>query len=208
MSSSSEMALIACHDCDLLHPIEPLHDGQRALCMRCGAVLYRQRRDSLERALTLTLTALILFVVANFYPFMDFKIQGRVQESTLISGVIGLYKDGYLGLAGLVLLTSIVFPLGKIVSMLYVLVPLKFNRRVAHGATIFRMVETLTPWAMTEVYMLGVLVAYIKLTKLATIVPGVALFAFAALIIVMAAADVVLEPRLVWQKLESKGAPP
>lgn len=104
----------------------------------------------------------------------------------------------------MVLLTSIVFPLSKILSMLYVLLPLKFNRRVLHGAATFRMVETLTPWAMTEVYMLGVLVAYIKLTKLATIVPGVALFAFAALIIVMAAADVVLEPRLVWQKLESK----
>jgi paraquat-inducible protein A len=198
------MSLIACHDCDLLHPIQPLRDGQRALCMRCGAVLYRQRRDSLERALTLTLTALILFLVANFYPFMDFKIQGRVQESTLISGVIGLYKDGYWGISGLVLLTSIVFPLSKILAMLYVLLPLKFNRPVAHGAAIFRMVETLTPWAMTEVYMLGVLVAYIKLTKLATIVPGVALFAFAALIIVMAAADVVLEPHLVWRKLESK----
>lgn len=204
MLSTPEMSLIACHDCDLLHPVQPLRDGQTALCMRCGAVLYRQRRDSLERALTLTLTALILFTLANFYPFMDFKIEGRVQESTLISGVIGLHDGGHWGLAGLVLLTSIVLPLSKILSMLYVLLPLKFNRRVPHVAATFRMVETLSLWAMTEVYMLGVLVAYIKLTKLATIVPGVALFAFAALIVVMAAADVVLEPRLVWQKLELK----
>ena len=59
------------------------------------------------------------------------------------------------------------------------------------------MVETLSLWALTEVYMLGVLVAYIKLTKLATILPGFALFAFAALIVVMAAADVVLERLMV-----------
>jgi paraquat-inducible protein A len=102
--------------------------------MRCGAVLYRERRDSLERALTLTLTALILFVLANFYPFMDFKIEGRVQESTLISGVIGLHNGGHWGLAGLVLLTSIALPLGKILSMLYVLLPFEVqSTRTAPG---------------------------------------------------------------------------
>jgi paraquat-inducible protein A len=67
---------------------------------------------------------------------------------------------------------------------------------------VFRAVETLSPWSMTEVYMLGILVALVKLADLATIVPGIALYSFVALIISMAAADAALEPEQVWERLE------
>ena len=45
------------------------------------------------------------------------------------------------------------------------------------------------PWAMMEVYLLGVIVAYVKLTDLARLELGIALFAFVALILVMVAAE-------------------
>ena len=202
-STTAETSLIACPDCDLLHRKIRLRDGETAKCSRCGAMLYRQKRNSHERTLALAITALILFVLSNVYPFMTFKLEGRVQENTLISGVIELFAAGKSGLAGLVFLASILVPLLKILGMLYVLLPLKFDRQPWKVATVFRAVKVLHPWAMMEVYMLGVFVAIFKLSQMATIVPGTALFAFAALIVTLAATGVTLDPRIVWDRLEA-----
>ena len=65
----------------------------------------------------------------------------------------------------------------------------------------FRWVERLQPWAMMEVYLLGVIVAYVKLQDLATVHLGVALYAFVGTIILMAAADARFEPHAIWRRL-------
>ncbi len=193
--------LIACHDCGLLHHERLLPDSTAAKCTRCGAVLYRQRRDSLDRTLMLTVTGLVLFVLANVYPFMTFKMEGREQQNTLFTGVKELYDAGLWILAVAVLCGSILVPLLKLLGTLYVLLPLKLGRRPWKLAWAFRAVEILRPWAMMEVYLLGVLVAYVKLSELATIKLGIALYSFVALIVVMAAADSSLDPRIVWNRL-------
>jgi len=203
MNRSSNLTVIACQDCDLLHRQRLLREGQRATCSRCGAVLYRKKRSSLDDTLVFSLTALILFFMANVFPFMTFKYEGRVQESVLFSGVQALFVEDMWAVAILVLLVSVVVPLLKIVGMLYVLVPLKLNQRPWSAARIFRIVERLHPWAMVDVYMLGVIVAMVKLSDFATIVPGAALYSFAALLIAMAAAGAALNPHDVWERLDA-----
>ena len=170
------MQWIACHDCDLLQRKIPIEIGAVARCTRCGAELYRQKRDSLEHTLMFTLAGLIFFILANVYPFMTFELEGREQQNTLATGVKELYENGMLGLSILVFLTSIAFPLLKLSGMAWLLLPLRQGRRPWKLAPVFRMVQTLHPWSMMEVYMLGVLVAYVKLSDLATIVPGIALY--------------------------------
>jgi len=91
----------------------------------------------------------------------------------------------------------------KILGTLYVLIPLKFNRKIWRAQEVFRLVGALTPWAMMEVFMLGVIVAYAKLIDLATIVLGISLFSFAALIVVVAMADSALDAEEVWERMES-----
>ncbi len=194
--------IVACQDCDLLHRQRLLRHGQRAMCSRCGAILYRKKRNSLDDTLVFSLTAMIFFFMANVFPFMTFKYEGRVQESVLFSGVRELFVQDMWAVALLVFLVSVVIPLLKIVGMLYVLVPLKLNRRPWSAPRIFRVVETLHPWAMVDVYMLGVIVAMVKLNDFATIVPGAALYSFAALLIAMAAAGAALDPHDVWERLD------
>jgi len=203
MATASTHSLIACHDCDFLYRKHPLRYGERATCKRCGALLYQKKRDSLDRTLTLSLTALILFVLANVYPFMTFKIGGRVQVSHLITGVEELYEQGFMELAVVVLLASILLPLAKILGTLYILLPLKLNRRSWKAPQIFRFIEALGPWAMMEVYLLGVIVAYVKLIDMATIVLGIALYSFMALILLVAAAGATLDSEEVWERLET-----
>jgi len=194
-------SMIACHECDLLHRIKPLPEGTAAKCVRCGAVLYRQKKDSLDRTLALTIAGLVLFIVANTFPFLAMKSGGLVRQTTLITGVKQLHVQGMESLALLVLLTSILVPLVQLAGMLYVLVPLKFNRVPRNLALVFRFLRSLQPWGMMEVFMLGILVSYVKLGKMATIVPGLALYSFVVLIFVLAGSAASLDPRIVWDRL-------
>jgi len=198
------MKQIACHECDLIHRIGPLAEGATANCSRCGAVLYRHRKNSLDRTLALTMAGLILFVLANSFPFLSMKIQAQVQESTLFTGIKELYAQGMWQVALLVLLTTILVPLIQLLSLLYVLLPIKFNRKPWKLALVFRFVQRLQPWSMMEVFMLGILVSIVKLAGMASMVPGISLFAFLVLIFVLAASAASLDPHLIWEQVEFK----
>ncbi|MGD9245479.1 MAG: paraquat-inducible protein A, partial [Desulfobacterales bacterium] len=196
------MSLIACHECDLIHRVDAVPEGSAARCSRCGGLLYQHKRDSLERTLALTVAGLILFVAANSFPFLGFKIQAQVHETILITGVRELYHQGMWILATVVLLTTIVLPAAQMLGLLYVLVPLRLNRIPWKLKQVFRFIQSLRPWAMMEVFMLGILVSIVKLAKMATIVPGIAAFAFMALIFVLAASLAVLDPHAVWERIK------
>ncbi len=193
--------ILACHECGLIHRMRPLPDGASARCRRCGATLYRERRDSLNRVLMLTLAALILFVLAHSFPFMTFKLEGREQVSTLLTGDIQLYRDGMWPLALLVFFTASLAPLLKLLGNLYVLLPLRLGGRSFGLARVFRYTEIVHTWAMMEVYVLGVIVAYVKLTDFAHIELGIAVWSFVALILTMVAAESAFDPRQVWDRL-------
>ena len=194
--------LIACHDCDLLHHI-PAHEGPRCVsrCRRCNAALHRGVENSIDRTLALTLAGVVLFVVANAFPFLAFKMQGQETQTTLISGVIDLYHQGKWEIAILVLLTTIVIPLIQLLIQLYIFLPLKFNRIPWNMATVFRLAQNLSPWSMMEVFLIGIIVAVVKLVGMAQIIPGLALWSFALLIVTLAATGANMDSRVVWNRV-------
>jgi len=203
LGAAPETELTACHDCDLLFAKPHLRKGEKARCPRCGALLFECKGNSLDQALALALTSLVLFVLANANTLLTMKVGGRTQSGAIISGVQELYKQGYWEIAVLVFIVSILAPLLKILCIFYVLAPLKLGFRLPYATRVFRIFETLHPWAMTEVYMLGILVALVKLADLARIEAGVALWSVAALIVTMAAMDAALENHEIWEKLET-----
>jgi paraquat-inducible protein A len=194
--------LVACHECDLLHEVKPLTAGGVAKCTRCGAILLRHKRNSLDRTLSFAMAGLILIIVANTFPFLALENEGLVQETTLITGVKQLYLQGMWRLAALVFLTSILVPFVHISGLLYVLVPMKLNRLPWRLPLVFRFLEAIQPWGMMEVFLLGILVSIVKLGKMATIVPGIALYSFVVLIFVLAAAMASLDTHMIWERLE------
>ena len=193
--------LIACHECDLLHRIAPLPPGGKALCTRCAALLYRNLPDSLDRATALYLAALLLWAMANAFPFVSLKLSGRVEENLMVSGPLALARAGMPELGLLVFLTSILFPLLTIAGTLYVLLPLRFGWRIPGVAPAYRMVRLLTPWSLVGVFMLGLLVSIVKLLDLADVVPGTGLVAFAGLLLVSAAAHANLDHGAIWPRI-------
>ena len=196
-------AVIACHECDLLHRVKPLSAKRKARCVRCGATLYTHAPQTVDRTLACAISGLILLVMANCYPFLSLSSQGNVLETTLITGTILLSRQSMTGVAILVLLTSMLVPCVLTGALVYALWPLRRGRHpLPGGRWAFRMALILRPWSMTEVFLLGILVSVVKLSKLATIIPGTALYAFLALTFILALINTVLDPHTVWEAFD------
>lgn len=144
---------------------------------------------------------MLLFVIANSFPFLSFEMQGQSTRTTLLTGVVDLYQGGDWPIALVVLFTSILAPGLQLALLLLVLVPLSLDLMPSWLPRLFRWVRTLAPWGMMDVFMLGILVSVVKLSDMATIIPGASLFAFGVLILVLAAAQAALDPDLVWARL-------
>ncbi len=186
-------SLVACKECDALHRRQPISRGEKARCVRCGAVLYRHPRLSPDQVLALAAGALILFVIANVCPIVELQVQGVRNSATLFGSILALWREGRQPVAALVFATTTLFPLVDLLA----LPALVLLSRRGRSARLWRLLQAVRPWGMIEVFMLGVLVALVKLSHLARVLPGVALWAFAALTVLLA---IILsfDPRSLW----------
>ena len=197
--------VIACPGCDLHQAVGPLAPGGAALCGRCGDRLHRRPRRDPQYALALVVTAVALFAVGNSFPLVVFELAGHSQSGLLVSGVIALYREGYWELAALVGFTTMVAPAAYLAGLFYVLLAQVRARRLPFLRQILRAVRGLTPWAMMEVYSLGILVAVVKLGDYGALVPGIALAAFLCLALLVVAINRDIDEAALWRLAAAAG---
>ncbi|MEM5310228.1 paraquat-inducible protein A [Paraburkholderia sp. JHI869] len=193
--------LLVCHDCDLMQRGAPCPPRGTLRCLRCNAELERDLPESLGRALAFSLGALVLYVISNLYPIVGLSVNGNLVRTTLWHSVEILYVDGMWPIAALVFATTILMPGMQVVCLLALLVPLAVNRAPWQAPLLFRVMYTARPWGMTEVLILGLLVALVKLSHIATVVTGVALWSFGALMLVLAGASAAFDGRQFWSRV-------
>lgn len=198
---TTRSTLMACHECDTLQRVPALPPGRSARCASCGHVLLRNPKGGLDRPVALYIAALILLVLANVFPFVTMDISGREEMTTILGASVGLYKSGMGELAVVVLITSVLGPALLIGSSLYVLLAVRYRLPLPAVRSALAWISHLEPWGMLDVFMLGVLVSFVKLAGMATMHMGLSMYAFIALIFVYAAAAASFEPQLLWQRL-------
>lgn len=194
-------SLLACHECDLLQRDADVPEGGVLRCRRCHGVLYRSHANSLDRAFALSLGASVLLVIANSYPIVGLSVNGTRIDTTLMGSVRVLYGDGMWPIAALVFATTILTPILQIGSMLWLLVPLRLNRPPPAAGFVFRLFRLIQPWGMIEVLILGLLVALVKLSHIASVVVGIGLWSFGALTLMLAAVGAVFDSRALWARI-------
>jgi len=201
----SMTSLIACHECDLLQREIVLPPGGTACCSRCGAVLHRSKPDSLDRTLAFTVGAAVLFILANVFPVVGLEAQGNRTSTTLFGTVRTLHDQGMTSVAVLVFVTTILMPMLDIGAMLYMLLPIRLGVVPKGLPAMFRLVQTVRPWGMVEVFMLGTLVSLAKLSHIAAVRPGIALWSFGMLMFLVAAAAASFEAHDFWAQVAAAG---
>jgi len=196
------METVACPDCDLLQNIPHLPPRGKARCSRCGQILATAPTDPLDRPLALTLTAAIVFIVANTAPLMGLTAVGRHASTTIVGGAYEMWVTGQALTAVIVAFCAVIAPAGYIVFMLTVLLAARRPPVPQWAGEMLRWAGHMQPWSMNEVMMLGILVALIKIAELASVDPGIGMFAVGALVFLFAAIMVTFDPREVWKRVE------
>ncbi len=194
--------LVACHECDSLYRLQPLAPGATARCGCCGATLLRYPKGGLTRPIALYTAALMLLFLANAFPFLTLEISGRQEVTNIMGASMALYRQGMGALAVVVFITTVLGPALLIGSSLYVTFSVHMRRCFPFTRTLLTWISDLAPWVMLDVFMLGVLVAFVKLGNMATMHIGLSLYAFIGLILVSAAASSSFDPHMLWQQLD------
>lgn len=197
---------LACPECDLLLSKNIPVVGEKAHCPRCDYLLHNPSANSVMRTFSLSLTGLFLLFPANLLPIVGIKVLGNSHDGTLISGVLTLFNQGMWGVSVLVFLSSVLFPFLNIVLALLISGHLLFNRSNKFLSFWLKTLQHLEEWAMLEVYLLGIIVACVKLASMAELKFGLGLSAFVLLLLVSVTLTSNLDGALFWQKIEQLNA--
>lgn len=200
--STSSARPLVCHDCDALLAMPELKEGEKAICPRCVGVLFTRGHNSLNRTAAFAMASAVLFVVANSFPFLTLRAGFRESQMRLWQSATGLAAEGspYLGAAVSVLIVGA--PALLIGGLLYIVMPLLWERRLPGAVPLCRWVLHARRWNMMEIFLLGVLVSLLKLGSLATLMLGTSFWAFLALIICLTAALASIHPRELWERID------
>ena len=188
-----------CASCGLAQRVPAVAAGSEAVCVRCehrlagGSTPPRDATPTFAAALA----AALLYPVAIGLPIMELERFGSRSEASIWSGSVGLLREGELFVGGVVLLCSIVLPLGKLVSLLAITA---LGHRLAERARAraWRFVELTGRWGMLDVLLIAVLVAWLKLGDLVRVTPGPAAIAFTACVLLSLVASALFDPRVLW----------
>ena len=194
-----------CPNCGLLCQLPPRYPGLVADCPRCGEVLWRMRRHRRSLPLAYALAALLFYLFALVAPFMEIQAYGRFALARLETGPAQLAAQGF-GLAGaLVFAVTVIAPVAKLGLLIIVLGGM---RVLPPGLLkpLYRWYNALAPWAMLDVYLLGFLVAYTRLTLMASVHVDTALYALIGCMLCMAAADDSIDAEQIWRTLDTRAA--
>jgi paraquat-inducible protein A len=204
MEHSDTAVPITCKTCGQIHEVEPLNPGMIAKCRRCGTRIAKRTSNSLHLTAAFSLAALILYVPANIFPILQLDMYGASTENTVWQGCVRLFKDGDYVVAIIVFLASMLIPLLKLLGLIFLVATtkLRVSRWKMPRTWIYRIIEIIGRWAMLDVFVMAVLVSLVKLQRLATIIPGKGLLAFAVVVVFTIFASASFDPQLIWEKEE------
>ena len=190
--------LVACTRCARAWPLET------EVCGRCGATLVSRDVNSLQRVWALWLVGLMCYVPSNIYPMLRTQQLFSVDESTIIGGAVELAHHGAFGIAAIILIASVVIPLGKFWAIAFLALSVKQKRGFAsnHRVLMYEVVEYIGHWSMIDIFVVAILSALVQLQGLASITPGPAAFFFALSVIFTMLSAQSFDPRMIWDAEE------
>lgn len=177
--------LVICSYCDTVHRRVESPGARTMRCVTCASPLYRSNGD-LGAMIAIAVTASIALVVANALPLLTLSSGGNQTQATLWHAIAASYDRELPFVAIALSLTLIIAPAIELGLLLWVLVPLCLWTRPLGFPGAMAILRVLRPWRMIEVFLLGVIVAVVKLSALATAQPGWGMFGVAVMTLALA----------------------
>ncbi|HCH63966.1 MAG TPA: hypothetical protein DFR83_14265 [Deltaproteobacteria bacterium] len=197
---------IACHECDLLVALPVLRPGQHAYCPRCNFLLTANRPDSQSKIFAYSIASLICLALANLFPFITLNARGMEQSVTLLGSVAILATEDHRLLAAVVFASIAVIPALLLCGLVYVSVAIRIGRELPGARTCLRWTIALAPWNMAEIFLIGILVSFIKIVSLADVELGLSFWAYALFTFGVVLVSLNFDRRELWDLLDAARA--
>ncbi len=200
----TEKSRIACHECDLLMELETVPEGNKAECPRCGYILSAVCHNSSERVLAFSVTGLVFLFLSFIFPFLTFSAQGQDRTVTLVQSISVMVDEKFTSLAVLIFISIIVIPGFYLLSSIYIFLSLKSSTLLPWTRQVIKLIGHLQHWSMAEIFLIGILVSFIKITSLAEVGLGLSFWSYCFFILGMTAAVPHIDKYQIWSMFKNK----
>ena len=155
--------LTACRECDLLVERISLSENQQAICPRCKSLLYQGRRNPINKTLIASSSGLLMVFPAYFLPIMNMEALGLSNSASVLTSIPLMLTSSF-WIAGLGLILFVVlFPILILAISFFVSLHLRFGIYPKYLTPLQKSFQRMVRWGMPEVYILGLIVAFVKL---------------------------------------------
>jgi paraquat-inducible protein A len=155
-----------------------LEEDQKAHCPRCNYLLTSRHSDTINRILAFSASGIIFLILTFLFPFITFNAQGVERVINFQQSIDILFYKDYASLAILIYFLTIVFPCTILAGSFYVSLAIKRHQLLPATRTVMRLLVLLQPWSMVEIFLIGILVSFIKIISLADVSLGLSFSAY------------------------------
>lgn len=204
IKSAREMGIAACTRCTRVWP------AGTPVCGRCGKRIVARDTKSLQRVWALWLVGLMCYVPANLYPMLQTRTLTSVQQDTIVGGAVELMHHGAVGIAIIILVASVVIPIGKFLAIAFLAISVTRVSSVSNHQRqlLYEVVEYIGRWSMIDIFVVAIMSSLVQLNTLAAVNPGRASLFFALSVIFTMLSAQAFDSRMIWDVQTGKrGAP-
>ena len=207
MSANREEArqrgILQCPDC-LTHLAQPAGRGGGSWrCPRCDRQLSGAWQLNPDALLALSLTTAILWVPALTLPLLRLENLGLVNHASLLDCIVTLLRGVFLPAGLLLLFTLFIMPLANLVAVSRLLWAARQHQSVSspRWMQIYRQSRE---WAMTDIFLLGILISMTKLGELATVTPGAGIVCLGVAVVLRLIVETLAQPDQLQRLIEQQ----
>ena len=191
---------MVCHECDLLIGVPALDVGQKAYCPRCNYLLAAHRPHASAMVFAFAVSALVFLLLSTVFPFLGFSASGQERTVTLLQSILVLFTD-LPSLAAIIFTAIVLIPALFLVGAIYVSIALKLKRLLPGTVAVLRWTLMLLPWSMGEIFLISILVSFVKIVTIADVSLGLSFWSYALFTVCMAVVVLYPDKRRLWQRV-------
>jgi len=194
---------MVCHECDLLIAVPALESGQKAYCPRCNYLLAAHRPHALMMVLAFGVSGLVFLLLSTAFPFLGFSASGQERTVTLLQSILILVTEDLPSLAAIVFASIILIPGAFLIGAVYVSSALKLNRSLPGTVMVLRWMLMLRPWSMAEIFLIGILVSFVKIVTIADVSLGLSFWSYVLFTVCMVVVTLYPDKRRLWARVRA-----
>ncbi|MCE2595898.1 paraquat-inducible protein A [Motilimonas cestriensis] len=168
----------ACEECDWLLSDTHIDSGTRLACQRCHHTISSRPKQPIEQPLAFAFASLLMLALTYSFPFMSFSASGVTLQIYFYQAMSSLIDNGFTSIATFLFLSLTLLPL--LCLILIISLHLNIGHQIPNKSAIRRLklLKKIKPWIMVDVFLVGILVALIKIMSMADVGFGLSFWAF------------------------------